>query len=277
MATLKVGSSEKWANINSLSKLEILKRISLNIIGKVLNLITALDHLFAKNDSMVLESRILPLNISTGDIFIYGTYNRNNQLRKEELETIRQLSELNYVIVVQNGTKLDPLILNLRCSYILRKNLGRDIGMLRDAIKILMIPSDKRNLIWLNSSCNWEFNRLETMINSERKTPTGDVVAMTDSWRGGFHLQSFFFFVHSESISNFAQFFSNGHVKNWKFKRTSVQYGEKALSKFLLSSNLKLTAFFQVKDYSNKQFRYVTSYLDFKFDLLRDGAPFSKL
>lgn len=277
MATSKVGLSEKWANINSLSKLEILKRISINVIGKVLNLIAALDHLFAKNDSMILESRVLPLDISTGDIFIYGTYNKNNQLRKEEFKIIRQLSKLNYVLVVQNGTKIDPLILNLSCSYILRKNIGRDIGMLRDAIQILMIPNDGRNLIWMNSSCNWEFNKLKAMINSERKIPTGNVVAMTDSWRGGFHLQSFFFFVHSEYKSNFAHFFSSGSVKNWRYKRTAVQRGEKALSKFLLASNLKLAAFFPVKNYSANQFKYVTSYLDFKFELLRDGAPFSKL
>jgi hypothetical protein len=226
---------------------------------------------------MILESRILPLDSSKGDIFVYGTYNKNNKLRKEELEIIRKLTKLNYVLVVQNGTKIDPLILDLNCSYILRKNIGRDIGMLNEAIKILIIPNDERNFIWLNSSCNWEFNKLEAIINSERLIPSGDVVAMTDSWRGGFHLQSFFFFVHSKYKSNFVHFFSAGSVKNWRHKRTAVQYGEKALSKFLLASNLKLTAFFPVKNYSTNQFRYVTSYLDFKFDLLRDGAPFSKL
>jgi hypothetical protein len=211
------------------------------------------------------------------DLVIYGTFSENDKLRDDEILLIKELSKWNYIVVVQNGLAVDPLVHSLDCSYILRTNLGRDFGMLRDTLQLINISSSARNLIWLNSSCIWNGADLQELINRERSHQSSDVISMTDSWRGGYHLQSFFYLVHSNSINAFQEFFNFSNVRNWKFKRTVVFFGEKKLSTYLKNSGLKLGSFYPARNFSKHQYKLITTYFDFKNQLSNAGAPFVKL
>jgi len=224
-----------------------------------------------------LDYKLNPLDASVQDILIYGTYSKSGKLRKDEILLIEALSKRNYILVVQNGSLLDPLLNTLNCSYILRKNLGRDFGMLRDAFGLIDIVSSEHNLIWLNSSCVWDNVSLQELINREKSNHSADIVSMTDSWRGGYHLQSFFYFIHSNGLMSFRDFFEKGNVRNWRSKRTIVFLGEKKISKYLIRSGLMLGSFYPARNYSKSQYKLVTTYIDFKDQLFREGAPFTKL
>ena len=225
----------------------------------------------------VLGCKVLPIDSPVKDVVIYGTYSKNGKLRNDEILLIKELSKQNYVVVVQNGLELDSSLHLLNCSFILRKNVGRDFGMLRDVFQFIDIPSSGQNLIWLNSSCVWNGNDLQKLISRERSYQSADIISMTDSWRGGHHLQSFFYFVHSDSVEAFKEFFNFGNVKNWRFKRTVVFFGEKKLSNYLKRAGLNLESFYPAKNFSEDQYKFITTYSDFKKQLGDIGAPFMKL
>lgn len=263
-------------NIRYLTKFEVLKRIIKGHLGNFLNILTYFDHISAKRASCVLDLKLRPFETFQTDLVIYGTYNKNGLLRSEEITLIKELSKQNYLVVVQNGSVIDPLLPSLNCSYMLRSNTGRDFGMLRDALSILDFPFNSMNLIWLNSSSNWNITQLQEMINNEKLHGSAAVVAMTDSWRGGYHLQSFFYFVHSNYLETFVDFFTPRNVRNWRYKRTVVYFGEKKLSKYLDNLGVQLSCFYPIKAFSPTQYKYMTTYLDFKNQLSNVGAPFSK-
>lgn len=264
-------------SINYLTRFEILKRITKSYFGGFLNLLSFVDHISVNRTSCVLDFKLRPFETFQKDLVIYGTYNKNGILRSEEITLIKELAKQNYLVVVQNGSVIDPLLPKLNCSYILRSNTGRDFGMLRDALTLLDISSMAMNLVWLNSSSNWNVNHLKKMINDEKTHGSAAVVSMTDSWRGGYHLQSFFYFVHSNYFNTFINFFRSGNVRNWRYKRTVVFYGEKKLSRYLEKSGLKLGSFYPAKVFSPTQYKHITTYLDFKNQLSKIGAPFSKI
>jgi hypothetical protein len=260
-----------------LSRFEILKRIVKSRFGSILNFLTFFDHFSARRIECVLDFKLLPFEKKHRNVVIYGTYSKNGLLRSDEIDLIRELSKNNYLVVVQNGSKVDPALPLTKCSYILRENIGRDFGMLRDALKIVNISGSTRNLVWLNSSCTWNPTAIQSLINSEKFLLSPGLMSMTDSWRGGHHLQSYFYFIHFSYLKYFLDFFNFSNVRNWKFKRTVVVYGEKKLSVYFKRLGMNVGCYYPVENFSPLQFKFVTTYLDFKTQLENIGAPFSKL
>jgi hypothetical protein len=131
------------------------------------------------------------------------------------------------VLWVENGDSQINVFNNHHFHFMKRNNKGRDLGAYRDLADYLSNYSGV--LLFLNSSIYWEMSDVDHIIRDceELVDKGADVVGITDSYQTGVrHLQSYFFFFSAGSIERGAHRKAFSHVKNWRFKRAIVRYGE---------------------------------------------------
>jgi hypothetical protein len=246
-------------------------------LGKILELFLNIDHLIAGSRSKIVRYETkskLAEHLNTN--IVYGTHSPIGEFRKDEVSLIKNLSENFPVYVVSNG-KIDLRVIDSIAGWAERKNLGRDLGILRDSLNLWGENLASKNLVWINSSCVWDSDILMTYIKQFEKERM-DLILMTDSWRGGYHFQSFFFFINRDFVKTFTEIYESVPIKNWRTKRMAVSKGEKKFSKKLTSDPaIKTRVVYSATKFSPLSYRYFNTYSDAHSELRILNAPFSKL
>ena len=241
-------------------------------LGFVIDSILILDGFFSKSE---INKYHFNENLS-GDkdiSCIYATYLESNKFSKNEIELLKYLNDKTNLVVVVNNIEIEVAQIQ-EMNYILRSNIGRDFGAYNCGLNHLYSRSKiGSGVLMLNSSCIWETPKLDFFI--EQLEDTEFVTSMTDSYRGGFHLQSFFLYVPQKYVGFLRLFFLKKY-KGWKFKRSVVHYGERGISKYFFKENIPMKAFFPISNIAGINYKSLTSYVDLSRQLAELGAPFTK-
>jgi len=161
-------------------------------------------------------------------VLIFVSYNSEDSMSASRSKFFDYFTSSGWTILfVENGDVSTSDIRNPNFHFIKGNNRGRDLGAYRDLADYMRDYSGA--LIFLNSSIFWNMSDIHQIVKKcEELTENGaDVVGLTDSYQTGVrHLQSYFFFFSPASVRLGAHQKAFLHVKNWKFKRAIVRYGE---------------------------------------------------
>ena len=176
-------------------------------------------------------------------VLVFVSYNSEDQFQESRSVFFNYFISSGWtVLCVENGdTQINEYDYK-HFHFIKRNNKGRDLGAYRDLADFLSDYSGV--LLFLNSSIFWEMSEIEHIVNDcEELTDKGaDVIGFTDSYQTGVrHLQSHFFFFSAGSIVRGAHQKAFSHVKNWRFKRAIVRYGEIPILNKLEKSGFKIS------------------------------------
>jgi hypothetical protein len=198
--------------------------------GKALDAILPLLE-FKQNSMSELESG--RIKSASKNIAIVASFNENVDEVRRIVQTI---NEVGYeVLVINNGslTKAHGELYETQ-NFFERRNMGYDFGAYRDSMRLFEFP---RNLILMNTSMIWDHRRLARIIHELTSLDLeGRVTYLTESLQGSRHGQSFFIHinVNKTEFSKLKTFLLT-KTKNWRFKRSVVKFGEKALFDFFES------------------------------------------
>lgn len=161
-------------------------------------------------------------------VLVFVSYNSEGQFQGSRSVFFNYFISAGWtVLCVENGdTKINEYNYQ-NFHFIKRNNKGRDLGAYRDLADFLSDYSGV--LLFLNSSIFWEMSEIEHIVYNcvELADNGADVIGFTDSYQTGVrHLQSYFFFFSAGSVLRGAHQKAFSHVKNWRFKRAIVRYGE---------------------------------------------------
>lgn len=176
-------------------------------------------------------------------VLVFVSYGSGHQ------EVISRRPFFNYFIdsdwsifYVENGDTRVIETYDANFYFIKRGNLGRDLGAYRDLCSKLHEYSGK--IVFVNSSIFWELSDIDRVIkNCEELVDKGvDIVGITDSYQAGVHhIQSYFFYFSAKSVKRGAHMKAFSHIKNWKFKRAIVRYGEMPILRILQESDFRIS------------------------------------
>jgi hypothetical protein len=186
--------------------------------------------LFRSSDSK-LEGK--EIRFESKNLAILAAYNEDP---KVILSIKRMLAEVGFDCVViyncpENSATKDFLV---ESGFLVRSNVGFDFGAYRDSMQLFGEPT---NLILMNTSMFWDLNRLKGIVsNLSQKSPPNSVTYLVESFQGVWHGQSFFIHLKLDSLHlNELKKYLRTNTKNWRFKRSAVKRGEKALFRFFLA------------------------------------------
>jgi hypothetical protein len=210
-------------------------------LGIVLNLLCGFDHLIANNESQVTQ---LTPNIvqNPNPYLLYATYSESGRLRSSELLYLKSFQDRGWNILIISNSKLEVEDFVVA----IRKNRGRDLGGYRDGLSMLNnLGIRPVTLLLSNSSIIVNPEKIESFMNgieSRIKDMSGSnaLSVMTVSHQFSPHIQTYFLLFHnfdkySDSVTHIFQHL----MRNWKFKRTAIFFGEKRLLDYL--NNVPLT------------------------------------
>jgi hypothetical protein len=199
-----------------------------------------LDNLFANRKSGIKSvSGIEKLNGKL-PIAIYVHYSKLNLLSSREVQLLKTLksSGLKTCLVVNQSSKhplsVDQIIQfeTISDSLFVRSNIGYDLGAYRDTFFYLQDTKilSGRKVFFMNNSVIWFPDKVKKYVLKVRKA-NSDVIAASISLEHTRHLQTFFFASVSEKgHKEISAWLST--IKNWRFKKTIVRYGELGTSRF---------------------------------------------
>jgi hypothetical protein len=205
-----------------------------------LNALCYLDHLAATNESLVLdESQISDLIFSQQTVQVYVSYGDNDSnIAKLKVFfpgstlIIRNIDEQNFS--------------NQSSEIIYRRNRGFDLGAYRDGIRILKKHQFKGNILLINSSVDWDVERLAQLQKNFIESANEKLVFLTESFQGVQHYQTFFIWIPANLVDQFAEMASTIWL-NWKRKRSTVVFGEQKLFAELQQFDIKSVAYYDFK------------------------------
>ena len=250
-------------------------RRAFRFVGSFLDLLTIVDHKLADNNNHLIEldKHQLQEEYFNGSdtVVIYGTFlNSQNLFDDEE------------ILLDKLATKF-PVIKAANCSgeFLLtgwhtRRNIGRDLSLLKDILGVYRYSLVGKNLIWLNSSCIWDPDKLIEIIESLNNSSREVVSGLTDSWLGGYHLQTYFLHASNRVSGEFIEIFIKTLNRNWRFKRTIVHRGERRLTSALVNGGVEVQAVFPAIRVSPDRYSYINAYTDELNFLLELGYPCTK-
>jgi hypothetical protein len=214
------------------------------VVGRVLNLLTVIDHISAGNKSLVLKSQVSHFRASK--IAIYVAFNdfHDDLWERNLFEGIRLCGfEL---ITVSNVSESDHLFEGM--FQMTRENKGYDLAACRDVLRALgYLPSE---LLLINSSTAWDSNArllIEKAQSISQKNQTAIVYA-TQSFQPSEHGQSFFIYARGEGVFVLRDIYEK--VKNWRTKRATVHFGEIRMFKKLRKTNVAVGYLFEYRQLS---------------------------
>jgi lipopolysaccharide biosynthesis protein len=129
-----------------------------------------------------------------------------------------------------------------------RENKGNDFGAWQWVMTNGLIPEDTDHLLLTNDSIFGPLFNLGPLVEKMCADPSVDFWGLTDSFQGGWHIQSYFFCLNKRAFSSDAfkkvleQDFSKFDKKN------IIEKGEIRLSVELVAAGIKGTACFPYKD-----------------------------
>ncbi len=151
-----------------------------------------------------------------------------------------------------------------RYNYIIRNNKGKDFGGIGDLCRMIDLD-DCDQIIMMNDSYIGPF--YDSDLYEKLKKDDSDVIGITESYDGLYHLQSsFLYFKNNKSILSLVDFFKN-HYKLYDVRENIIKYGEVGLSQYFLEVGLKMRAIFNLpellakykKEHESKPFNTINS------------------
>lgn len=222
-------------------------RLTRAFVGSLFDRFLLLDNLIAGNVSQV-SSIYNPDSAkkTSKNLIIFSRYSKVNALSSNELDLVEVLSKRDAELILVSNSPLnenDVKTLSKRFSLkiLIRKNIGRDFGAYRDALKHQLELAQYSNLILLNNSIFWDCGKLEVVLDSLEIENKGDIFGLTESLQRTYHLQSYFLYFRGLNWPNFIGSEIN-YWKNWIFKRSIVEFGERGFSKRAIKSGMILEA-----------------------------------
>lgn len=155
---------------------------------------------------------------------------------REILELVKVFTELEFeTVLIRNiVTGEIPLAETLHFRVLDRENTGFDFGAYRDSMQFIGSP---RNLILMNTSLLWNSERLYKIVKKLKDDyKSNRITYLTESLQSTKHGQSFFMHANFDdlTVSGLKDFLESS-TKNWRFKRSAVKLGEKAIYKYFES------------------------------------------
>ena len=210
------------------------------LIAGVFNTLLLWDHFSSSKTNMMIDA--IP-KISNPRVAILAIYYPERY--RDLTRYIEELGEMNFVVVpILNVSEANSVYQKmLPFLFYRRRNLGFDLGIFRDALNSLDFsgPSDSIEIILVNDSMIYSQNSLKNLVKISRRNPQNTLSSMLQSFQRKRHLQTFFMhgsFNH-EGFESLRLAFSQ--IRNWKYKRSVVVFGEKKLhqvvDRTILNSN----------------------------------------
>ena len=198
------------------------KRRFVYAVGSVANLILKMDHVTANSKTMVksVEGKI----VNCQNLAIFATYSKR-PLDEFDIQVLSDLKSSGFgiCIVVNVENEVYTNYSNYADVVIKRKNIGLDIAAIRDALRIL--GSDWNHIILLNDSVIWPKNNFPNVIAAVLDFDgKNEVLGLVDSYQRSHHIQSFFLSANHHTAKALFEAYMN--IRNWRFKRSIVTFGE---------------------------------------------------
>lgn len=186
-------------------------------------------------------------------ICLFAHYNSKGKIFDYVLNYLFDLEKLGFTIVfISNSKLLTESIEKLKvkcpnCSIYERDNIGGDFGAWSWAINNGLLQTDFDYLLLANDSVFGPLYNLEEVITKMQAKLDIDFWGMTDSYQGGWHLQSYFlmFSKHVFQSKSFIQIFQQDF--NTFVKKDIIIKGEILLSKKLSEEGFKGEAYIDYK------------------------------
>jgi hypothetical protein len=254
--------------------------------GKCLNFLTVFDHVISSKRKLIDNSFEIPSGLKM--VVSYAHFDAEQEFNLQDRNSIKQFLEYSDLVVVSsNVNSLDSEDNLIRVQR--KKNLGFDLGLHRDTLREMNRKGNWPDyLVLTNSSLIWDepigFKKTINEIFSRINLHGEKFIFLTDSYQPKWHNQSYFLFVDCRTQESreiiFKQF---EKVKNWRFKRSAVFWGEKriltgivrmakchtmySMSRILFESDLKITP---------KKIAGINPSQNLRMELKSMGASFSK-
>jgi lipopolysaccharide biosynthesis protein len=136
------------------------------------------------------------------------------------------------------------------CRIFERENKGADFAAWKWAIEENIIPEDADSILLTNDSLYGPFFSLTPIIEKMKSEPGIDFWGLTDSYQGGWHIQSYFLWLSKKVFDSlsFKAVFSSNFSKLSKLE--IIRQGELQLTKALSDAGFKGMAYIPYKDVS---------------------------
>ena len=219
----------------------------------------AIDHLYRSyvlparvslsfQKTAILSSELYASKETISRCVLLCHYNSNGLLL-EQVKFIASFFQNQGIDVIVVTTKVNESAKNWIQSnlsgLIIRRNIGRDFGAWKDSIAWLRqidVFNNLKELYLLNDSViiissSLGESRLQTDLIDNQKS---DLIGLTESWQGGYHLQSYFLKFNQSALQSeiFLKFWQSYALVN---SRTySINYGEIGLSHYFIKNGFVL-------------------------------------
>jgi lipopolysaccharide biosynthesis protein len=180
--------------------------------------------------------------ISAKSICLFAHFNASMKIDDYVLTYLEHLSSIGFEIFFISNSSIkkeyqDLLISKINnCSIFERENKGADFGAWKWAIENNIIPEDTDYLLLTNDSFYGPIFPLAPLIETMQSKPGIDFWGITDSYQGGWHIQSYFLWL-SRKV-----FFSNALKRIFKQEFSEID-GDLQLTRSLSDSGFKGTAY----------------------------------
>ena len=212
----------------------------------VYNLYGYVDHLTSGHSQLIARSPIgepdTTEDVSELSSFLYITHCLY-KLEEVEINFLKNLRSNNKrtFIVCNCNQHLDHPTSDIGPIWT-RQNRGRDLGAIRDFMRMNFDLIENSNLCIINSSCFWSQKRLQKMIIEISCSDRNGILFGTKSLQGVEHFQSYLIVIPMAYLQTFANITEN--FRNWRSKRAAVVFGEYKLTLYLKKEGLRTQAIY---------------------------------
>jgi hypothetical protein len=175
-------------------------------------------------------------------------FDKRDLIDESDQSVVRFLKDHGYnVRVITNNPKLQTN----ESSPIFAKNLGRDLGVYRDITQILFEMGYGGKVILLNNSIAWIADKrlIYTVEYLKNNCDHSSISTLVESFQPTWHHQSFAFGIDFKTKYASSIF---SCIKNSRFKRTLINYGEMQISKVALKQGLSIHSMLMYRDVIKK-------------------------
>ena len=213
-----------------------------------------------ENDPNPLESLY---SLIKSDVLILACYvNDEGDAHALRYVLDEATKEFDLIIVVNTGRHI--LVVEPRFHYIQRPNFGRDLYSYALAVRFLILNQPRR-IVLINDSVFWESGAL-TRFWELAQDSRFEILSMTDSKQGPYHLQSYAFCINQVNNKTLIPFLE---LVPCHFKRSLVEFGEKSLSQKWKRNGVKLGALWNSESFSENIAKYISVYGEDAADLMK--------
>jgi hypothetical protein len=245
------------------------------LVGLVLNQLSRFDQLYRNSDTSIYPELNFPID-ETNQIVVFSCFG----LTTEDVFFLNELAIIlkkTKIYVISNKKFEISKHVSAKFEIHFRRNISRDLGIIRDFSLIYQKVPTESNILFINSSCFWNPLILSNFL-SELQKVTHEVVFGTNSFSPRSHVQTYFIWVGKEVSRRFTDVLSEKlFIGNWQFKRTVVYLGEKKIATKLLQKGIKVSTLFSALKFADhNRFSGANISLDNSNQLISAGAPFCK-